>query len=291
LAVGLAVAVGATAATTRHAVTLANSVTYQDSTGESPNALDIGTVTVSNNDAGLLTFDLKFANRSPNPATDLIMIGIDSDRNPSTGNPGWLGSEWLVNWWGDSVLRQWDGSKMVNAPSMSTLVSTVAPNELVLRLNRSELGSLATFDFVIEAQVWPADPNAEEPTAWDDAPDYGHGAWSYDVKLYVAPALSATAIKCTPDPPRAGKPMIAHTTVTIMRGSTREQLDSNATVVATATIAGKKIVGTVTPSYATGKVAVRWLVPKTAAGKLMNGKITVTLEKVSVTKTFRERVK
>ena len=173
-------------------------MTYQDSIGETPNALDIGTVTVSNDDAGLLTFGVKFANRSPNPATDFLVIAIDSDRNSSTGNPNWSNSEWLVEWMGDSVLRQWDGSKLVNAPSMSTLVSTVAPNELVLKVNRSELGKISTFDFGIEAQIWPADPNAEEPTAWDDAPDYGHGMWSFDVKLYVAtrPARSLSVGSC-----------------------------------------------------------------------------------------------
>lgn len=47
--VGLA-AVGAMAAPTHHATALANSVTYQDSTGENPAALDIGTVVVSNDD-------------------------------------------------------------------------------------------------------------------------------------------------------------------------------------------------------------------------------------------------
>ena len=288
--IGLAAAVGATAGTTRHEVTQANSVTYQDSTGENANALDISTVTVSNDDTGLVTFDLKFANRTPNPDTDSVIIFLNTDRNASTGNPGWLGAEYLIGWWGDSALLQWNGSKMVNAPSALTLTTGVAPNELVLKLNRSELGNLNGFDFGIEAQVW-ADPNAESPTAWDVAPDYGHGLWSYDVKLYVAPVLTATAIKCTPDPPMSGKAMVGRTTVTVMRGTTPEPLSDKATVTATATIAGKKVVGTVLPATKTGTVGVRWLVPKTAKGKLMNGKITVTLEKVSVTKTFSERVK
>lgn len=45
------------------------------------------------------------------------------------------------------------------------------------------------------------------------------------------------------------------------------------------------------PLSANGKVAVRWLIPKAAKGKLLHGSITVTLEKVSVTKTFSDRVK
>lgn len=175
---------------------------------------------------------MRFVNRSPNPTTDNIVIMIDSDRNRSTGSPGWDGAEYLIGWMGGTASYQWDGAKWVAAPSMTTLISLVGTNELTMKMNQSELGHIASFDFGIESQNW-ADPNAESPIAWDDAPDYGHGLWSYDVKLYVAPVLSASAIKCAPDPPKSGNPMVASTNVTVMRGTTPEALGSTAKVTGT----------------------------------------------------------
>jgi hypothetical protein len=285
--VALVLAVGASAGTARHDAALASSVTYQDSTGESPDALDVASVTISNDDRGLLTFDLKFANRGVNAATDDALIAMDVDRNRSTGSPNWGGAEWILGWADGSYLEQWNGSDWVDASSIKTLLSAVAPNELLIRVNTSELGNATGFDFEVATAVFPS---AEAQPLVDLAPDPGHGLWSYDVKIYVAPVLSATAIKCTPDPPRAGKPMVARTAVTVMRATTKEPF-GKAKVTASATIAGKKLVGVVLPSSATGNVAVRWLVPKTAHGKMMRGQITATLENVKVTKTFSERVK
>jgi hypothetical protein len=287
VSVALVLAVGASAGTARQGATLANSVTYQDSTGETPSALDIASVTVSNDDTGLLVFDLKFANRSVDPATDDALIALNVDRNRSTGSSNWDGAEWLLGWADGSYLEQWNGSDWVDAPSIKTLMSAISPNELLLRVNKSELGNVTGFDFEVASAVFPT---PESQPSIDFAPDPGHGVFSYDVKIYVAPVLTATAIKCTPDPPKAGKPMVARTTVTVLRGTAKESL-GKARVTSSATVAGKKLVGTVLPSSASGNVAVRWLVPKTAYGKLMRGQITVTLENVKVTKTFAERVK
>lgn len=285
--VGLTIVVGAPAATARHTATLANSVTYQDSTGEDARALDIGTVTVSNDDTGLVTFDTKFANASISSATDVFFVVMNTDRDDSTGEPNTGGGDWVIGWDGTPFLFQWNGTKMEMAPSMKTLVSMVQPNELILKIHPSEFGNVKGFDFY--AKTFRPNPSDSEGEFSDWAPD--HDMWSYDIKLYVAPVLKATLIKCTPDPPKAGKPMVASMTVSVTRGGQPEQLGSNAVVKATATVAGKKIVGNVAPLSSTGKVAVRWVIPKPAKGKLLRGKITVTLEKVSVTRGFVDHVK
>ena len=170
---------------------------------------------------------------------------------------------------------------------MKTLVTLVQPNELIAKINTSELGNVSGFDFYVK--TYRPNPNDPEDQYSDWAPNFD--TWGYDVTLYVAPVLTAGTITCTPDPPKAGKPMVAKMAVTVMRGAVPEKLGSAATVKATATIAGKKIVGTVLPTSPTGNVAVKWLVPKTAKGKMMRGSITVTLEKVSVTKSFVDRIK
>lgn len=284
---GLAVAVGATAATETGYRALPSSATYQDSTGEDPNALDIGTVIVSNDDTGLLTFDVRFVNGSLNAQTDEFFVVINSDRDDSTGEPESDGADWFIGWAGSPALFKWNGTDFVFAPSMRTLVTMPQPNGLLVKVNAAELGNVTGFDFYVKTyRPNPTDPEGEYS---DWAPEWE--MWSYDVKVYVAPVLTATAVRCTPDPPRAGKAMVARTTVTVKRGAVTEPLGTTAKVKATATIGGRKVAGTVLPGYASGKVAVRWLVPAAAKGKVMRGTITVTLEKQSVTRTFVDSVK
>jgi hypothetical protein len=288
LAVFALIAAGASAhrAPAAHAKATANSTTYQDSTGEDPNSLDISTVTVSNDDSGLVTWDIKFANRSPDPSKDTVFVVLNTDQNESTGNPDTDGADWALVWEGETALLQWNGSDFVLAPSMTSVVSMAGPNELILKANTSEFGKPTSFNFYVKTYLPnPGDPNGEYS---DWAPAFGQ--WTYTVKLYVPPLLAATSIKCTPDPPRAGKQMVGRMTVSVTRGGVPETLGSTATVKATATVGGRKLTGTVI-SRSNGHVAVRWVVPKSAKGKLLHATITVTQEKVSVTKQMTERVR
>lgn len=284
MAVGAALTT-ATATATR-SVSQANSATFQDSTGEDPNALDIGTVTVSNDDSGLVTFDVKFVNGSISAVTDRFFVVLDSDRDESTGEPDSSGADWFIGWKGTPALLKWDGNDFVLAPSMKTLVTMVQPNGIVIKINRSELGGVGGFDFYVKTyRPNPSDPEGEYS---DWAPEWN--LWSYDIKVYVPPVLTAGAVTCTPDPPRAGRSMVARLSVTVTRGGAAEPLGAAARVKATAVIGGRTFTGAVLPRSAKGRIAARWLVPKTAKGKAMRGTITVSLEKVSVTRTFVDRV-
>ena len=104
--VGLTILVGTPSATASHAAVQANSVTFQDSTGEDANALDIGTVTVSNDDTGLVTFDVKFVNGSPSSARDEFYVVMNTDRDESTGSPNGSGADYLIEWWGPAALAE-----------------------------------------------------------------------------------------------------------------------------------------------------------------------------------------
>lgn len=287
LVVALAVSAGATAGPGSIIAPLGNSVGYQDSTGEDPNALDIGTVTVSNDDTGLVTFDVRFVNGSISATRDRLYVVIDSDRDESTGEPDSSGADWFIGWAGSPALFKWNGTDFGFAPSMKTLVTLTQPGGLLLKVHAQELGNVTGFDFYVKTyRPNPADPEGEYS---DWAPEWE--LWSYDLKVYVAPVLSATAVVCTPDPPKAGRPMVARTTVSVRRGTVTERLGTRAKVKAVATIGGKRVVGTILPGLANGNVAVRWLVPRSAKGKTMQGTIVVTLEKVSVTRTFVDFVR
>ena len=65
----------------------ANSTTYQDSAGENPAAPDITTLTTSNNDAGLVSFKIDIPNRPTLTQDLLLLVFVDTDANPQTGDP------------------------------------------------------------------------------------------------------------------------------------------------------------------------------------------------------------
>src|SRR6266540_5750446 len=72
----------------------ANSVTFQDSTGERPDSPDITTVVVSNTNSGELSFKINPFAR----VTDdmLIDIDIDADANAATGDPDTGGTDYAI---------------------------------------------------------------------------------------------------------------------------------------------------------------------------------------------------
>src|SRR2546425_1284673 len=64
-----------------------NTTTYQDSTGEDPKGPDITTITVSNDNTGLITFQINIANQASLSGETIIDVSIDADNNVKTGDP------------------------------------------------------------------------------------------------------------------------------------------------------------------------------------------------------------
>ena len=59
----------------------ANSATFNDSIGEDAAAPDITTVVVSNDDAGLITFQVNVSNRPTMTADMYLLLFLDTDQN------------------------------------------------------------------------------------------------------------------------------------------------------------------------------------------------------------------
>ena len=68
-------------ATPAHA--LANSVTFQDSRGEDPQGPDINTITVSNDNSGLITWKIDIPNQAQLSGSVITEITIDADARVS----------------------------------------------------------------------------------------------------------------------------------------------------------------------------------------------------------------
>ena len=263
-----------------------NSVTFQDSTGEARGGPDIGTVVVSNDNAGLVSYAITFANRSGFTANDMLLIGLDTDRNATTGDPPY-GFDYTVGAMsGDSAVLRWDGvSHTWTLGSMNTLVTSWAGSVFTARINASELGAATGFRFLVLADANPED--ADAPV--DFAPDVGKDLWAYDVEL--APTLAITSIDCTPEPGRRGKPLVGKATVAVTRAGAPEALAPDAVVKWQGTVGTVRLNPTATKVGQNGVLTSTWKVPKTTKAKVFKVTLTVTMDGVTTTKTHLHRIK
>jgi hypothetical protein len=77
---------GVLAAVSASVAFAANTGGFADPTSDARSAPDISGVSVSNDDAGIVTVKLTLANRTLVGATDDFAIGVDTDQNPDTGS-------------------------------------------------------------------------------------------------------------------------------------------------------------------------------------------------------------
>jgi hypothetical protein len=228
------------------------SQTYTDPTGDSGTAADLTSVIVSNDDAGLLTIALKFANRTALTADDVFIVAFDTDKNARTGSQA--GTEYIIGVDGSDQsfgLGKWNGTTFDGNVPQDTLKTS---DGMTFQINRSELGNPNAFDFYVVALS-----NSSE--ASDDGPD-GSAVWSYDLKF--TPKIKSVAAAFAPAKPKAGKRFAV--------GATRVGLVTGETVApstkrCTAKLAGKAL-------KPAGNCA--WLIPKTAKGKRVVVTITVS---------------
>src|SRR5436190_20051378 len=70
--------------------------TVNDTAPDMPGAPDISSISVSDNPSGLITIGFSLAGGAPLPTTDTIGFYIDSDQNPTTGDFGAVGADYLI---------------------------------------------------------------------------------------------------------------------------------------------------------------------------------------------------
>jgi hypothetical protein len=275
----------------------ANSQTFtvSDPTDDSGSAYpDIASVTVSNDDNGLITFQINLGNRQALSGQDGILVLLDSDQNGATGAQP-LGLEYGLGIGpGNGVgLAQWNGSSFV-AASPSTLTASSTSGQVTVSINKSDLGGTSGFNFGV---VTTADGFNSSDS--DIAPDTGP-LWSYQVTISQptggstgstgssgTPTVKLTAGKAEVTPAVHGKPFTASMTVTDASTGT----GVSGTVTCSAKLGGKVLPGARHTASATGKASCTWKLPKTAKGKALTGKITVTYQGKTITRAFTARVK
>jgi hypothetical protein len=283
-------ALPASAGTSAPLRTAANSVTFEDSTGERPDAPDITTVVVSNTNAGLITFKINVPNK-PTLTEDVgVDIFVDSDNNPATGDPDFLGAEYAIQLLrGQLDMFRWDGtnfSRTQSDPPQSTLIFSYAAGATI-KISAAELGGTTRMNFLADAVSGIVFDQSGDPdftnAKFDLAPDPGHGFYRYEVK--TAP-LRLVARKFTAGKPRAGAPYTAK--LSAARNDTGAVLVSGK-VTCKASIGGRPLKAR-TQRFVNKEAVCSWLIPGTARGQTLRGSVGVAFEGKRLVKAFSKSI-
>jgi hypothetical protein len=272
----------------------ANSVTYQDSTGEPGGVKDITTVVVSNDDKGMVTFRLNVPS-APAYSVDIdVDIYVNTDANASTGAADLGGVDYVIQLFrGEINLYKWDGTDFTRRfgdPPATTLIYQWS-NGVSIRISAAELGNTKRMQFFagvisgITFNETTGEPDFTNSVA-DFAPDIGRGFYTYDVK--IAPMrVVFKSLKTAPASPKAGR------TLTVRMAATRSDTGAaiiNGRVDCTAK-AGARSVQPNSERFVGGQAVCVFTVPANAAGKTMRGKITIVFEGKRLSRPFSAKIR
>jgi hypothetical protein len=188
-------------------VPAASSGTYGDATGDNTGgAGDITGVTVSGDKAtGQIVFRIS-GNNIASSDQNVLFLDIDSDADPTTGNLIDNGSDYtffLDN--GSYDFEHWNGSDWVATP-FSTVRVLGGAGQIMISVNRSELGNTADFNFKVMALSVTVSGSSVAQAGFDSAPD--DGAYNFSL-ADGGPQINSVDVQTTPSAgPRAGKKFV-----------------------------------------------------------------------------------
>jgi hypothetical protein len=263
-------------------------VMFTDLSGDGGTAADITTVGVTNDDHGQYSLDIGFA--TPYPAAGALTVYLDTDMNPSTGDPSALGADYLLvddNAATAVYFLKWSGTAWADAPTHTTVTSAAASDKqgVTLSVNKSELDNSTGFNFFVES----LDGDGSDGH-WDDGPS-GVGSWQYRLRPLVELSVAASRSFAV----KAGGTW----TVVLVAGrsDTGGTLGPEGTIACHATSGATKLalvnrsfVSSGGSSSGSGAVCA-FKVPKRLKHKALRGTITVSFEGQSVSQNFTQTVK
>ena len=265
-----------------------NSQSFPDSVGEDANAPDISGVDVANTDAGLITFHIKISNRPAMTPDMAVLIWLDTDANSATGDPDFAGSDYVIELDPGAVgLFKWSGTTYDAASSQTSLIFAYDATGATISVSAADLGGAKALNFVtaaISGITIDASGNADFTNAHIDfAPDSGHGLYAYTVITKLT--LTATGFTTAPKPAKHGKRFTA--TLAASESDTSGPVTSG-TVTCVATIKGVRIAAT--HSLANGVASCSWKLPLTSKGRTFYGKISITVQGTTLSKSFSAKI-
>ena len=279
--------------TSSTAFVAANSQNYQDSTGEDATAPDITTLTVSNDDAGIISFRVNVPNRPALGQDMLFELWVDSDNNGATGSPDVGGADYVIQLVrGEVSLYKWDGTdytRRFGDPSAVTLNFSYQAG-LTVRISAAELGNTKTFKFFVVAisglVVDPVTGDLDGANSKADvAPGGGVGLYPYTVNV-AKPTLVVRGVTTTPRVPKAGATFTMR--LTAARSDTGAVLQNGR--VTCVGRAGTARLRAQLARVQGGAVVCTWLIPANAKGKTFRGSATVVFEGLSASRSISRKI-
>jgi hypothetical protein len=259
----------------------ANSVTYKVAAAQDKQAPNITSVTVSNNDPGMITFRIPVSNRAALGPDMLFDVFVDTDRRSTTGSPNLAGVDYVIELAGGDInLFKWDGTNFTRRggdPSAATL-TFLYRRGLTVRISAADLGNTRGFRFFVAAtsgvSVDSDTGDLDFANSHDDtAHPAGGGLYSYQVKLAL-PKLVVDDVVTTPENPTAGASFSVK--LTAARADTKARL-KNGQIACVGRADGHALVSA-TPHFAGTQAVCTWKIPQSAKGKRFVGSIAVVFE-------------
>jgi hypothetical protein len=269
-----------------------NSKTFPDSTGENPAAPDITTITVSNTDAGLISFKIDIPNRPTLTQDMLIALEVDSDNNATTGSSD--GTDYAIELFqGEVALFRWDGTNFTRRagdPPATSLIFAYR-NGVTITISAAELGNTKSFKFAAVAiSGIVTDPTTGESdftnAVGDAAPAIGAGLYAYEVKI-TPPTLVVKSLKAVPARPAAGKPFSLR--LVAARSDTGAAVQ-NGRVTCVGRVGNARLKPQVARVVA-GAATCTWNIPARAKGKPFRGSVAVTFEGLRASQGYVGKVR
>jgi hypothetical protein len=173
------VAVSACLLLCAHVAGASNNAAFSDPAGDTTSAApDITSVSVSNDDAAVVTFDVTIPNRPALLDPDLVAVLVDADGKSSTGCArGAIGAEYALdvlaqrNVFGRCVHGQWNFTK-----PPASFRGSYGGSVLTLQVNRRDLGGATNFKFRVGSAG-----TSDSGASYDFAPNVGLTPWAYHV--------------------------------------------------------------------------------------------------------------
>ena len=304
-----ALAVGAAGATSGHSTSVgsaAESTTFSDAVGENLAAPDIGTVVVSNDDSGLLTFRIEIPSH-PLLTEDLrIRVWLDTDADQETGLRG-ADRYLVVDRWeyglGEAALFACDGSTCSGGKTLPT--RSGQPLRFAYRdgatftVVAADLGIRGPQRIVFWIEVWSGiafDPVTQRYDLTNARPDFapdgaarrlgnpaaeGEDAWVHDSGTIYASSFTAQPTK-----PRGGRPFSLQ--LAAISTDTGAPVTSG-TVSCSMRIAGQPLRPT-SKSFAGGSAACTFSIPAGTKGRSFTSTIVLRSQGETLPRTVSGEV-
>jgi hypothetical protein len=263
---------------------------FQDTVGENPDGVDVTSVLVSNDIAGLLTFRINIPSRPVFTEDMRLRVWFDSDSNRATGltQADVAGRDHFILWDRDGVrLFRCGASSCTNATPQRTLGSSYRGGA-TLTISAGEIKA-KRFRFAVEATAGirydPATRRFDLSNATQDfAPERGR-FWSYSVRLGPS-RLLVKSVSMTPTPPQAGKRLSVR--LAVVRDDTGALLASGR--VTCAARIGARALDPIAQRFSGGRATCVVAIPPSAQGQTVRGLVTVAFAGKRVTKSFSRRI-